>query len=119
MHEDGTKQSDGRRPADVYVPRWKSGAPVAFDFAVTSGLRATNLLASTLDARSATTAYEDYKREHNGTELDCQAQGIQFIPLVAEAVGGSWGTAADKTFAKLAKLKTSWSGERSSQLLSN
>lgn len=119
LHEDGTRQSDGRRPADVYVPRWRSGTPVAFDFAVTSGLRANSLVASLHDPRSAPTAYEDFKREHNSTELDCQAQGIQFIPIVAEAVGGAWGPAADKVFAQLAKLKTSMSGERSSQVLAN
>ena len=119
LHEDGTRQSDGRRPADVYVPRWRSGTPVAFDFAVTSGLRANSLVASLHDPRSAPTAYEDFKREHNSTEFDCQAQGIQFIPIVAEAVGGAWGPAADKVFAQLAKLKTSMSGERSSQVLAN
>jgi hypothetical protein len=71
------------------------------------------------DARSAPTAYEDFKREHNSTELDCQSQGIQFIPLVAEAVGGGWGPAATKTFAQLAKLKATVSGERSSAVLSH
>ena len=27
-----------RRPADVYIPRWRQGLPLAMDFAVTSGL---------------------------------------------------------------------------------
>ena len=118
FHEDGSRQSDGRRPADVYVPRWKRGMPVAFDFAVTSGLRTSNLSASISDCRSATVLYEDFKREHNSTELDCQQQGIHFTPLVVEAVGGGWGPAADKAFAQLAKLKTSVSGERRSVVLS-
>eukprot|EP00973_Karenia_brevis_P018511 2538244-Karenia_brevis.AAC.1 len=26
---------DQRRPADVYVPRYRSGTPAAFDFAIT------------------------------------------------------------------------------------
>ena len=118
-HEDGSRQSDGRRLADVYVPRWRSGTPAALDFAVTSGLRADALVASVHDSRSAPTAYEDFKREHNTTESDCQTQGIKFVPVVAEAVGGSWGPAADKVFAQLAKFKTSMSGERSSQVLSS
>ena len=28
-----------RRPADIYLPRWRAGSPAAWDFALTSGLR--------------------------------------------------------------------------------
>eukprot|EP00973_Karenia_brevis_P048578 6744426-Karenia_brevis.AAC.1 len=34
LPEDGIKiGGDARRPADVYVPRWRQGMPAAFDFA--------------------------------------------------------------------------------------
>ena len=32
-------EASARRPADVYIPRWRLGPPAAWDFAVTSGLR--------------------------------------------------------------------------------
>eukprot|EP00973_Karenia_brevis_P024501 3379831-Karenia_brevis.AAC.1 len=38
--ENGVPQGPGaRRPADVFLPRWRAGPPAALDFAVTSGLR--------------------------------------------------------------------------------
>ena len=117
-NEDGSRVSDGRRPADVYLPCWKNDTPVAFDFAVTSGLRPNNLAASVHDASSAVTTYENFKRQHNNTELDCQAQGINFIPIITEAVGGAWGPAAQQAFSELAKLKSSISGDRKSTSLS-
>ena len=85
--------------------------PAAFDFAVTSGLRADVVTESTQDPSAAVSAYETFKRCHHNTELDCQAQGINFAPLVVEAVGGGWGACATKMFYELAKVKASTSGE--------
>ena len=40
LAEDGSRgDPHSRRPADVYLPRWRQGVPAALDFAVTSGLR--------------------------------------------------------------------------------
>ena len=44
FYEDGSRPSEEgerslRRPADVYIPRWRQGPAAAWDFAVTSGLR--------------------------------------------------------------------------------
>lgn len=111
LSENGTHHSDARRPADVYIPRWRLGLPAAFDFAVTSGLRADVVTESTQDPSAAVSAYETFKRCHHNTELDCQAQGINFAPLVVEAVGGGWGACATKMFYELAKVKASTSGE--------
>ena len=52
---------------------------------------------------AAATAYEQHKRSYLDTERDCAAQGISFIPIVAEASGG-WGPSALCTFKALAKL---------------
>ena len=59
-----------RRPADVFVPRWRHGMPAALDFAVTSGLRASVLEGSSSDGSSAATAYETHKRSHS--QQPCQ-----------------------------------------------
>ena len=43
------------------------------------------------DFSRAGKAYEDYKRNFLNTERLCEADGIQFIPVIAEAHGGGWG----------------------------
>ena len=111
LSENGVPQNDTRRPADVFLPRWRSGLPAALDFAVTSGLRADVMVQSTHDPLAAVSDYEDHKRSHHNTESDCQAVGIHFMPMVVDAVGGSWGPTATKFFSELAKFKASVSGE--------
>ena len=100
-----------RRPADVYIPRWRLGAPAAVDLAVTSGLRTDMVARSLASGSAATQAYEDFKREHLNTEHLCHEEGITFIPLIAEADGGGWGPAAHKFFNELAKVKSTLTGE--------
>ena len=110
--ENGTPNTeDRRRPADVYIPRWRRGAPAAFDLAVTSGLRPDMVARSAVSANAATLAYKDFKREHLDTQQLCQQEGITFIPMIAEADGGGWGPEAHKVFNELAKLTSSMTGE--------
>ena len=111
--------SDARRPADIFLPRWRSGLPAALDFAVTSGLRADVVTASTPSVSAAIDNYEDFKRTHNNTDADCQAEGITFIPMVVEAVGGGWGSSAARLFSELAKIKSCVSGELRSSTLTH
>eukprot|EP00973_Karenia_brevis_P085829 11906094-Karenia_brevis.AAC.1 len=102
--ENGLHQEPGaRRPADVFLPRWRAGPPAALDFAVTSALRSDMVQSSIQDAMAATTIYEDFKRSHNNTDVDCQSAGISFIPLVVEADSGGWGPSAARVFSELAK----------------
>jgi len=109
--EDGSRHNpEARRPADVYLPRWRRGTPIAFDFAVTSGLR--NIAETMRDPSTATTSYEDFKRTHLDTERLCQADGFDFCPVVVEAVGGAWGPAATKVLNELAKSKSMMTGEK-------
>ena len=85
--------------------------PAALDFAVTSGLRTDMLATSAQDAATAPRSYEEFKRNHNDTNNLCQAEGINFLPVVAEAFGGGWGPTANKVWAELAKAKASITGE--------
>ena len=103
--------SDLRRPADVFLPRWRAGPPAALDFAVTSGLRPDMVQNSIQNATTAATTYEAFKCSHNQTELDCQSAGISFIPMVVEADSGCWGPSAARVFSELAKRKACVSGE--------
>ncbi len=94
---------NGRRPADIWVPHWHSGAPAAWDFAVTSGLRTDSLFAPSEDRDQATSAYEAFKRDHMNTDARCRTRGLEFMPLVAEAHGGSWGLVAKSVWKSLSK----------------
>ena len=123
---DGCNQEDGssrdananRRPADVYLPRWRRGTPAALDFAVTSGLRSNVVSRSAVDGSASTKDYEDFKRSYLSTEALCQEEGITFIPVICEADGGSWGPAAHKVWSELAKHKALASGEQDSTIVS-
>ena len=118
--EDGSRRDsiNNRRPADVYLPRWRRGAPAALDFAVTSGLRSDMVSRSAIDGSVSTKIYEDFKRSHLNTAIACQEDGITFIPMICEADGGGWGPAAHKVWSELAKHKALASGEQDSTIVS-
>ena len=47
-------------------------------------------------------------------ETDCQNQGLSFVPMIVEAVGGGWGKEARKVWSELAKSSAAAAGELSS-----
>ena len=100
-----------RRPADVYIPRWRSGPSAAWDFAVTSGLRLDALVDATTGSDAVTAKYEDFKCSHLDTKAQCQSQGITFVPMIVEAVGGGWGKSARCVWSELAKSSALATGE--------
>ena len=104
------RDRNGRRPADIYLPNWGVHGPVAFDLAVTTGLRSGSLHTLLSDTDRPVTDYEAHKRSHLQTQELCSAQGIQFVPLVVESRGG-WGPAAIKTWRTLAAATAACSGE--------
>ena len=63
------------------------------------------------DGTSAVKAYEDFKRSHMQTEAICQEEGVTFIPLICEAVGGGWGPAENAVWNLLAQNKSTLTGE--------
>jgi len=107
--EDGNPGA--RRPADVYIPRWRLGPPAAWDFAVTSGLRMDLRVDAVTDTGCISKRYEDLKCSHRDTRAECEAQGISFIPMVVEAVGGGWGKMARCVWSELAKTSALATGE--------
>jgi len=122
VYEDGTRPGVGdsddrpeaRRPADVYIPRWRSGPPAAWDFAVTSGLRDDVLLSSVMDREAVLTNYEDFKENFKSTSTQCQQSGLSFIPMIMEASGGGWGKQARRVWSELAKKHSLAAGELTS-----
>ena len=112
--EDGSRALDNneaRRPADVYLPRYRRGAPACLDFAVTSGLRRDVLAATLRDNNAPSRQYEDWKCSYLDTKTSCEAEGMSFIPMVMEACGGSWGPEAHKVWTEIAKTTAQATGE--------
>ena len=102
--------TDARRPADVYIPVWEAGEPVAMDFAITSPQRQDILFESAECGSATETAYERVKRTFLNTASACAEQGLGFIPMVASPAGG-WGPAARKALQAIAKASAAFSGE--------
>ena len=109
--EDGVARGGGRRPADVYLPLWDLKGPAAFDLAVTSGMRPGTLAAMAQAGDKAVVDYEVRKREHLNTDQLCRNEGLQFLPLVAEACGGGWGPIAERTWRAFGSAVAAKTGE--------
>ena len=75
-----------RCPVDGYLSHWRRDTPLAFDFAVTSGLR--DIPAAISDASSAVMKHVVLKRNHLSTGRRCVEHGA-FVQMVVEACGGS------------------------------
>jgi hypothetical protein len=68
------------------------------------------LAESASDGCAAAVAYEGRKNSHLDTKVLCEADGITFLPMVAEAAGG-WAPAARQVWTDLASLMAAASGE--------
>ena len=74
-----------KRPGDVYIPTWRN-RPHAFDVAVTSPLCASHVSQSSTSAGAALEKMKVLK--NNKHYRQCHRQGIVFVPLVVETLGG-------------------------------
>ena len=89
---------NNRRPADVFIPHWAAGLDAALDVTVTHPLQdATRARAATTPGHAMKVAFDNKCRV---TEDLCREQGIAFIPIVAESLGG-WHKVALEQFSKL------------------
>ena len=64
---------------------------------------------------AACAQYEDYKKEYNDAANQCHRQGLVFIPMVVEAVGGGWGREARRVWSELVKSSALAAGELASE----
>ena len=74
------------RPGDVYMPCWKSGQSAALYITVTSSLQPENISHVAEKSGYAIEAAED--RKYAQFENSCAQQGILFVPLAIEVLGG-------------------------------
>ena len=115
---DARDPNGNRRPADVYLPKWRRGTPAALDFAVTSGLRSDVVNRSAEDGSYAAKEYEDFKCSYKDTKSSCHEEGVTFIPIICEADGGGWGPEANRVWSSLAQQKSVLTGESNSIIAS-
>ena len=73
-------------PADIFLPNWCRGRPAALDVTVISTLQsATRSGAANTQGFALQVGEQRRMPVHNEA---CQADGVSFIPLVAESLGG-------------------------------
>ena len=83
---------------DVFLPHWAGGLDAALDITITHPLQAaTRAGAAATPGHAMTVAFDNKCRN---TEELCREQGIKFIPIVAESLGG-WHKVALEQFRKL------------------
>ena len=74
------------RPGDVLIRRWSDGKDGALDITVTGPLAASNVAAAAEEAGSALA--KAFNRKVQGTAEACQEQGLVFLPIAVETLGG-------------------------------
>ena len=97
--EDASHQQ--RRPADIFLPSY-NGAPAALDLAITAPQRQDIVARAATTALTAATSYAATKASHLDTANLCAAQGVRFVPLVAESTG-AWEPEASKLLLHLSR----------------
>ena len=89
-----------QKPADIYIPNWSRGEPLAMDITVVSPTQ-VHLLDYHHPQLCAAHWREEQKRKKYEKSLD--AECVIFVPLAVESFGG-WGTASIPIFKTLARM---------------
>ena len=96
------------RPADVLIPHWTGGKDTALDVTVVSPLLADRLDSSiTTPGYTLTMAFNNKCRDYLEP---CEREGLSFIPLPVETLGG-WHEKAAEQLKKLARAQARASGK--------
>ena len=96
------------RPADLLIPRWTGGQDAALDVTVVSALQAAMVAGSaTTDSYAVGKAFE---RKVARVGEACRQQGISFIPIAADTLGG-WHKVAIEQVKKLGAVLARHRGE--------
>ena len=77
---------NNRRPADILLRHWCGGKDAALDVTITHPLKSdTRAGAALTPGHAASVTFENKMR--GAAEL-CRAEGLAFVPIVAESLGG-------------------------------
>ena len=97
-----------RRPADVLVPHWAGGRDAALDVTVVNPLQAATMAGAAVTPGHALTFA--HNRKIRGAEEECRRQGIAFLPMAAESLGG-WHPAGEREVRKLGAALSHHTGQ--------
>ena len=101
------------RPADVFLPHWSSGKDTAWDVTVVNPLQQELVETAATTAGYALTYAYSWKVSRGGVGAACQREGIVFLPLPVETLGG-WHDTAVQQIKKLAAALSRQTGEEES-----
>jgi len=101
-----------RRPADVLLPHWTGGQDTALDITVTCSLQEATVDRQAIEPGYAVNLAHD--RKLRGAEEDCRRQGLTFLPLAVETLGG-WHPVAETQIKKLGSCLSLHSGQDQSE----
>ena len=104
----------GNKPADVLIPHWSNGLDAALDVTVVNSLRSDYILKEADQAGYALDQAHKRKVAQVGTA--CQQEGIDFIPLPVEVLGG-WSSVAVKHLKRIARAHASRTGRHDSEVV--
>ena len=105
-----------RRPADILLPVWAGGRDAALDVTVVHPLQdATRARAAAEPGHALSYAYKNKMRV---TAELCDQQGIAFIPVVAESMGG-WHKVAVEQLRKLGSALARHSGQEEGETINH
>ena len=88
-------------PADIYLPHWTHGKPVALDVSVISPLQRLTLENSSMSQGHALSVGE--YRKHSTRSDACRKIGVSFVPLLVKTIGG-WSEMASQTITSIGRL---------------
>ena len=90
------------------IPHWTGGLDTAWDVTVIHPLQAATLAGAAANPGHALEVA--VKRKNRGALEDCRRQGIKFIPLAVESLGG-WHESAVAEIRKLAAALARQTGQ--------
>ena len=89
------------RPADVFLPTWSRGQPAALDVTVMSPLQQQTVSGAANSPEYALNVGIDRKLAAN--VVSCRENGVHFVPLMVETLGG-WSAEASETITRIGHL---------------
>ena len=95
------------RPADVFLPQWEGGQPVALDIMVISSVQAATVSDAAVIQGSALGVAETWKQALHAAA--CHRVGVNFYPLAVEALSG-WCHSAVSIIHSISRLLAQWLG---------
>ena len=100
------------RPADVLIPHWTGGRDTALDVTVVNPLQGALVAQAANSPGHALT--HAYNRKMQGTGEACSKEGMVFIPLPVETLGG-WHERAVQEIKKLGAALARQTGQEESE----